>query len=72
MSGNSTPPDPVRVARSRVAHAVKRGEDATTARTMLKEAKLERWIQEALETAPPLTEQQRSRLATMLAPGGMK
>lgn len=64
--------DPVRGAVANLGVAARTGGDVAEARRTLKEAKLERWIQEALETAPPLTEQQRSRLATMLAPRGAK
>jgi len=64
--------DPVRGAVAALGVASRTGGNVEEARRTLKEAKLERWIQEALETAPPLTDQQRSRLATMLAPRSAK
>lgn len=67
MSGKAS--DPVHLARSAVAHAVRNHKDPTPARQELKEAKLTRWIDEALATAPPLTEEQRHRLAGMLTGG---
>lgn len=70
MSGKTS--DPVHLARSAVAHAVRNKKDPTPARQQLKEAKLTRWVQEALETAPPLTEEQRHRIAAMLTGGGAR
>lgn len=67
MSGKQ--PDPVHVARSAVANTVRAGGDATAARQQLKEAKLTRWVNEALETAPPLTDEQRYRVAMLLLGG---
>lgn len=66
--------DPVRVARSRVAHATKKGDSVALheARINLTDAKLERAIQEALAAAPPLTEERRQRLAALLLAGGAK
>ena len=64
--------DPVRGAVAALGVAARTGGNVEEARRTLKVAKLERWIQEALETAPPLTDQQRSRLATMLAPRSAK
>lgn len=63
------PSDPVHVARSAIANAARAGRDQTAARQQLKEAKLDRWIREALDTAPPLTDEQRHRLASMLTGG---
>ncbi|APX32403.1 hypothetical protein BH708_06345 [Brachybacterium sp. P6-10-X1] len=67
MSGKTS--DPVHLARSAVANAVRTRQDPTPARQQLKEAKLTRWIDEALATAPPLTDEQRHRLAAMLTGG---
>lgn len=61
--------DPVHIARAAIATAARLGQDQTTARQQLKEAKLDRWIREALDTAPPLTDEQRHRLASMLTGG---
>lgn len=61
--------DPVHIARAAVAVAARRGRDQTAARQQLKEAKLARWVKEALETAPPLTDEQRYRIAMMLLDG---
>lgn len=61
--------DPVLIARSAVARSVRNHKDPTPARQQLKEAKLTRWIDEALATAPPLTEEQRHRLASLLTGG---
>lgn len=61
--------DPVHLARSAVAVAARLGKDDTAARQQLKEAKLQRWIEEALATAPPLTDEQRHRLGAMLSGG---
>ena len=70
MSGKK--PDPVLSARAAVATAVRTKNDPTPARQQLKEAKLTRWIDEALATAPPLTDEQRHRLAAMLTGGGAR
>lgn len=61
--------DPVHIARSAIATAARLGQDQTAARQQLKEANLTRWIREALDTAPPLTDEQRHRLGTMLTGG---
>lgn len=61
--------DPVLIARAAIAVAARRGRDQTAARQQLKEAKLERWVKEALETAPPLRDDQRQRIASMLLGG---
>jgi hypothetical protein len=44
-------------------------EDVATAKAHLKAEILRRDIESALATAPPLTEDQRTRLAALLAPG---
>lgn len=58
-------------ARGQLGVATRRGHGVEEARATLKAAKLEKWIQEALETAPPLTDHQRSRLSALLS-GGTK
>jgi len=68
--------DPVRVARSRLANATMRytpagAEEIERWRATLHTAKLERAIQDALAAAPPLTDDQRIRLAALLT-GGAK
>ena len=60
---------PVHLARAQVAVAARLGKDDTAAKQQLKEAKLARWIEEALSTAPPLTDEQRHRLGAMLTGG---
>lgn len=64
--------DPVLIARAAIATAARTGQDQTAARQQLKEAKLARWVREALETAPPLREDQRHRIAAMLTGGGAR
>lgn len=65
--------DPVLTARSRVAHAVRRGNAAATteARRDLTAAHVERAIQKAMAATPPLSPAQRDRLASLLT-GGTK
>ena len=67
--------DPVLSARSRLANAHRRA-DANSAvvadaKRELNAAHVERAIQKALDTAPPLTADQRARLAALLV-GGAK
>lgn len=67
--------DPVLTARARLAYVSRRDlqHDATTvenARRDLNAAKLERWITETLATAPPLSDEQRTHLAALIAPAG--
>lgn len=69
---SSKPSDPVHLARAQVALAARLGRDDTSARQQLKEAKLARWVREALDTAPPLTDEQRHRLGAMLTGGGRR
>lgn len=66
---SSKPSDPVHLARAQVALAARLGKDGTSAKQQLKEAKLARWVREALDTAPPLTDEQRHRIASMLTGG---
>ncbi len=56
--------------RARVANAVLRGDDdaATEARRELKAAVLEDAIRKTVDSAPPLTNEQRTRLAKLLRP----
>lgn len=65
MSGSTTP-DPVRRARSAVAHAVRNGRDATAARRRLHTEKARRAINEALAAAEAPTSEQRAELAALL------
>ena len=67
----NNPVDPVLAARSQLGVASRRGHGVEEARAQLKAAKLEKWIQEALDTAPPLTDQQRDHLSALLS-GGAK
>lgn len=60
----------VRHLRARVASAKRWGQDATEIQRELREAMLEREIIAAVSSWPPLTSEQRSRLATLLGPGG--
>lgn len=64
--------DPVRVATARLAISTRWGRDAATiaeARRDLTAAKLERAINEAVASAPPLSPAQRDRLASLLTGG---
>lgn len=65
--------DPVRMAHSRVATASRKGADPLAlpvAKRDLTAAKLERAIREAIAAAPPLTDDQRTRLGRLLTSGG--
>lgn len=68
------PTSSVRRARARLAGTVKHHPDAdvTHLRRELKAAKLEQAIRAAVDAAPPLTDDQRSRLAGLLAPRGQQ
>ena len=63
--------DPVRKAHSRVGVAARFGtpEELADARRELKVVNLERAITKALATAPVPTDEQRDRLAALLAGG---
>lgn len=67
------PIDPVLAARGRLAYASRQGtnnpEAAIAARRELKEAKLSRAIREAIDSIPPLTVEQRQRIASILIAG---
>jgi hypothetical protein len=52
--------------RSDVAVAHRYGRDATNARRDLAEAKIAQYIRQVVEAAPPLTAEQRDRLALLL------
>lgn len=57
--------------RSRIAHT-KRADpsaDVTELRRQLKAERLEEYIQRTVDSAPPLTTEQRSRLALLLSGG---
>jgi hypothetical protein len=63
------PTDPVRTASGRIAyHSRRDGNPAklTEARRDLAAAKLERHIREAVAAAPPLSDDQKHRLAALL------
>ena len=64
--------DPVLQARARKGVAARRGdaEGVRSASRDLTAAKLERHIREAVAAAPPLTNDQRARLAALLRPQG--
>lgn len=64
--------DPVHVSRSRLAVATRRGDvaAATEARRDMKAGMLARRIQEAIDSAPPLTDAQRAQLSRLLLAGG--
>ena len=69
-----TSPDPVRRAQAQLmlAHRTAKGgaggdpEAITEARQALTAAKLERRVREALNAEPPLTTEQRNRIASIL------
>lgn len=64
-------PDPVLVARSRVARAVQRHDpaDELAGRQELAAAKLERAVRAAIAAAPPLTPERKQELAMLLLTG---
>lgn len=67
-------PDPVRVAAGRYAIAHRRDrnvspEEREAAHRDFAAARLERAVRETLEDAPPLTVEQRQRIARLLAGG---
>lgn len=68
--------DPVLSARSRVANLHRRRAcdpaQLAQAKRELTALNLERAIQRALDAAPPLTDEARSRLAQLLTSGGAK
>lgn len=68
--------DPVLSARSRIANLHRRRDCdpalLAEARQQLTALNLERAIQRALDAAPPLTNETRSRLAQLLTSGGAK
>lgn len=63
----TTTPDPVRQARSRLANAVRRGDDPAAAYRELNFQKLRRAIREALADEHPLVTAERVELADLLA-----
>lgn len=58
--------------RSAIAHAKKQDPDAdvTELRAQLKAERLEDYIARVVDSAPPLTDEQRERLAALLRPVG--
>lgn len=66
-------PDPVLTARGRLAVASRCDRDdpvtLAAARRELTAAKLERHVREAVAAAPPLTPEQRDRIASILTGG---
>ena len=64
---------PVGAARARLAVLVREGaspEQVEAARARLREANAEAAVQRVVDSFPPLTDEQRSRLALLLAPAG--
>lgn len=61
-------PDPVLSARARISLAVQRKDAAAeyAARQEISAARVERAIRRALDEAPPLTDEARTRLAALL------
>lgn len=66
MATHTRTADPVLIARSRLANAVKSGEDTTEIRRQLEAAKIERCIKNALDTTG-LDDRQRVELSVLLA-----
>lgn len=68
------PSDPVHIARSRRARAVRdhgrESPEAVTAKRDLEAAKLQRNVTEVIATAPRLTDEQCQRIAALLLAGG--
>lgn len=64
-------PNPVLIARAKVARNSHSDNPVALndARRELTEAKLERHIREVVAAAPPLTQEQRDRLAALLSAG---
>lgn len=58
--------------RSQIAHAIKKDPDAdvTDLRRQLKAERLADYIRQAVDAAPPLTAEDRTRLAAILQGGG--
>ncbi|WP_375476988.1 hypothetical protein [uncultured Jatrophihabitans sp.] len=65
-AGNASPR--VRHLRSQVAAAARHGGDATDAKRELVMTTLEAYVRRVVESAPPLTDAQRERIATLLRP----
>ncbi|GAA1446383.1 hypothetical protein GCM10009641_69820 [Mycobacterium cookii] len=59
--------------RSRIAHAKKADPkaDVTDLRRQLKAERLEDYIQRTVDAAPPLSQEQRQKLAALLSGGGL-
>ncbi|GAA5033948.1 hypothetical protein GCM10023258_34240 [Terrabacter aeriphilus] len=59
-------------ARNRVANLVKSGnhDAAHEARRDLAAAKIHRYVEQVLRSAPPLTDEQKNSLASLLLDGG--
>ena len=71
MARSNPTPDPLRSAQGRLGGLIRLNGDPiliAQAQRELTEAKLQRQIDRALESAPPLTAEQRTRLAARLAP----
>lgn len=56
------------LAKSALAHAIKRGDDPTEYRRRFKAAKLARYISEVVADPPPLTAEQADRIVALLRP----
>lgn len=63
-------PSIVQQAKGRLGAAARLGGDVTGARRDLAAAKIEQYITEVVASAPPLTQEQRDRLAALLRPTG--
>lgn len=65
-------PDPVLSARGRTGHAKRSGNPSLieAAYRDLAAAKLEQYIERVVSAAPPLTSEQRDKLAALLRPAG--
>lgn len=67
-------PDPVQSAAGRLAYYSRRDADPVmraTARRDFLAAKLEQHIQEVVDAAPPLSQQQREHLSSLLTGGAL-
>lgn len=62
-------PDPVLAARAALGVAARRGGDVPAARRNLQYSMVERAVAELVTVAPPITDEQRDRLATLLRVG---
>jgi len=66
-------PSTVQIAKGKLGAASRFGnkDDVTAARRDLAAAKIEAYVSHVVDTAPPLTKQQASKIAALLLGGGV-